>query len=205
MINLLQKLVAIVESLIAVVVPLASPSPEPVVLPSNSPVVESLAVSPTPTPLLTPMPTPSPVLTPTPSPDIQTLIKQLEELRAEIVAYTPEPTPQPTPVSTPTPTPTPEPTPKPLPTTYTELFADYKELKSRIDWCFKKFPQSTKIRTNLATWDLAAVNKEQNSYPYSHVDYTDVCMNAWSTEWWHKHYGQKDELDLLVKGYIESL
>lgn len=110
MFGLLLKLVAILETLIAIVIPLASPIP--VSTPSPSPVVEVLGSTPViePTPVLTPTPQVSDTPTPSPLPitDVQELISQIRELKEEIISYTPEPTPQIIYiVSTPTPTPRP--------------------------------------------------------------------------------------------------
>src|SRR3989344_8251010 len=127
------KIVALIESLISVIIPLASPTPTLVAQsPTPIPVVETTE-SPTPFPIeiiSEPVETFSP--SPTPTQDLlNNLIIQLNQLKQEIAAYTPEPTPAPqiiyivqTPIPTPTPvfipvsTPTTTPTPTPIPKPY---------------------------------------------------------------------------------------
>ncbi len=141
MISFFAKLVAIIESLIAVIIPIAVNTPAPIApvasesyvevvsTPVNSPtpsVSPGLVLSATSTPLvepeisLTPTPTVSVTPTPTPTPDIQGLLNEIKELKQEIINYTPEPTPTPevkvvivhvTPIPTPVPTPIPTPVP----------------------------------------------------------------------------------------------
>ena len=92
--------------------PVPTVSPEP----SNTP-TESIS-APMPTSSNTSQRTPSKTLTPSPTPDIPGLINQLNELKQQIAAYTPEPKPTPQVIIiqlTPTPSLIPSPTPTPLP------------------------------------------------------------------------------------------
>lgn len=116
MFSLFQKLVAIVESLIAIVIPFAFTTHTPVLV-SSTPMIE---VKNTQTP--TPVVSSSSVSTSTPTSNneaISELTKQLAELKEQISKYTPEPTPAPQIIIiqiTPTPTPIATPSPAPAPT-----------------------------------------------------------------------------------------
>ena len=157
MIKLFQKLLALIETLIAVVSPAIIPTPTPVVddqpivavVATNSP---SVSVSASPVVFI---PTPTPIKTP--APKIEDVVVRLEELKNEIVNYVPEVTPTPTiiyltPIPTPvlTPPPTPSPTPEPVfrsvPVSFDQFITDVMELSpnalSKIDSCAEKYPLS---------------------------------------------------------------
>lgn len=154
------KIVAIIETLIEALIPFVSPTPIP------TPFVEA-----TPTPIVEVVEssTPIPILTPTPTPKIEDVIVQLQELKNELLAYTPEPTPEPqiiyivqtptptlipipltTPIPTPIPTPDPVPTPiyLPIPTTSQKFISQLPEsLVKHINWCYQNYPSITLYST----------------------------------------------------------
>lgn len=86
MFNILSKLAAIIETLIAVVIPLASPTPSPLA-PIASESAQVVSISPSPTPISLASPTP----THGGQELINKLTKQLEEVKVEIAKITPTP------------------------------------------------------------------------------------------------------------------
>lgn len=133
------KIVGILASIVAILTfqqatPVITPTPTPDIIsvaPTDTPIS---SITPTPAYTVTPSPTPAPQVshtstpTPVPTPDLIGLVQQINDLQHAIASMTPEPTPTPiiiyvsatptpTPASTPTPvaTPTPEPTPTPTP------------------------------------------------------------------------------------------
>jgi filamentous hemagglutinin family protein len=111
---------------IVAAVPVVTPDPTPVIIPTPTPVVTpdpTPVIIPTPTPVVTPdptpvvTPTPTPVVTPTPTPVVTpTPTPVVTPTPTPVVTPTPTPvvTPTPTPVVTPTPTPVVTPTPTPV-------------------------------------------------------------------------------------------
>lgn len=116
---LVLKFIALITIMISIVTPSSSPTPTP----SAGPIAEEVGGITIPGFTASPTPTSRPA---TPTPTIEDFISQLEELKNEITAYTPEPTPTPqiivvTPAPTIAPTQVPPtPTPVVLPQIYVE-------------------------------------------------------------------------------------
>lgn len=96
-----EKLVEVITTIVAILTPGVSPAPSPVPETTSSPTpivsvglglpIESILPTPTPTD------SPSPVLSPSATPDISKLVDDLNKIKEELIAATPEPTliPQP--------------------------------------------------------------------------------------------------------------